>query len=223
MTNYFYDKINGEFTHSAPAELDLLETEVSGVDFYLRLPNCTQTPPLEEVPVGTVVFNKVANNWEYIEDHRGDEFYLPSDRTKYIMKDLGALPANHQDSIDVELQREDAWTATKALRTKKNYEHILFNGDFFEVMPSSWENLTDAIARLALPNAATERLWLTADNQTVTLSAVDIQTIVANKIDRKDLLHVASQIVRAEIAASSTPADIDIETQYDNAITTIGG
>lgn len=86
-TVYCYDSETGEFKFSDIA----FEDELNPGTFLLP-PDCTEVAPYP--PKGTAaVWN--GKSWEYLEDHRGEKFWLPD--AKYgdfpsVMTELGALP-----------------------------------------------------------------------------------------------------------------------------------
>lgn len=112
-----------------------------------------------------------------------------------------------------------AWEQLKNLRSQKNSEPLELNGEVFDADTEGWDNIKDALKRLDLPNPPESRPWKLANNSISTMTPAKVKSLVAEKIDRKDVLHTAAEIVRAMILASTDPASLDVETLYNNKIT----
>ena len=123
MNIYKYDEQTKEFIGVEPAMLDPLESELQKKKIYLLPANATFTAP-QEAEKGTVnVWD--GEEWQQIEDHRGELYWLPSDTYKTEgrkMKELGILPdgatttapeqtLNEQKAV--KLATVNAWTAAK--------------------------------------------------------------------------------------------------------------
>ncbi|NQZ58075.1 MAG: DUF4376 domain-containing protein [Lentisphaeraceae bacterium] len=224
MNNYFYNAITGEYTHCAPARIDYLETESRGETFYLRLPDCLRIEPPEPIAGKVICISETKDFWKYVDDKRGEKYFMPDDRNEYVITQLRQeKPAEALEILDLKFRREDAWQKLKSLRVFKNSEPITFSGMIFDVSAEAWENLTDAIKRLALPNPPASRNWTLADDSTVVVTAEVIQGLVAGRIDRKDTLHTASQLLRSEVNASENPEALDLQALYQVKITELGG
>lgn len=91
MQIYLYDE-NGLFQYEEQAQIDPLETQNQDKVIYLLPPNCTTVKP--ELKDGFVsVWN--GEKWELVEDHRGDEYWMPEDEygaQPHVMDELGELP-----------------------------------------------------------------------------------------------------------------------------------
>ncbi len=226
MINYFYDPVTKEYSHQEAATVDVLETQYAGVVIYFTLPNSTQKIQLA-ISVGfAIVFDLLVlvdnpagtNEWIYVEDHRGDIYYLPADETEYIMYDIGPMPADAQDDMDLDLRQDIAWEIAKDYETEKGVEHILYNTDEYQIDVLDWVNITDAILRFTLATPPANRVWTVVDDSQVTLVEADFQAIAVLKIDRDESLHAAGQLTRTDIYASANPELMDIPAVFDGHI-----
>lgn len=92
---YLYDELTGEYLGTEQAFLDPLETELQGKDIFLLPANATFTAPMVVKEGYTQVYKD--DVWNYVEDNRGKQYWLPEDEygtPAREMKELGALPVN---------------------------------------------------------------------------------------------------------------------------------
>lgn len=95
MNVYKYDELTHEYTGVETALLDPLETELQGKNVWLLPANATFVAPLVVKEGYTQVWD--GKVWNYIEDNRGKQYWLPDDvygTPAREMKELGALPDN---------------------------------------------------------------------------------------------------------------------------------
>lgn len=93
MQYYSYTADTKEYIGKGLAQLDPLESKKQGREIWLLPKNATFTAPPEEKDGFARVWNGTA--WEYIEDRRGTEYWLPGDTCQsepHEMKELGPLP-----------------------------------------------------------------------------------------------------------------------------------
>lgn len=93
MFYYSYSEENNEYTGGGIAQSDPLESKKQGHEVWLLPANATFTAPPEKKDGFAAVWNGTA--WEYIEDRRGTEYWLPGDTWQTPareMKELGPLP-----------------------------------------------------------------------------------------------------------------------------------
>lgn len=93
MKYYSYAEDTNEFIGQGTAQPDPLESKKQGHEIWLLPKNATFSAPPEEKDGFARVWNGTA--WEYIEDRRGTEYWLPGDTWQTPareMKELGPLP-----------------------------------------------------------------------------------------------------------------------------------
>ena len=76
---YYYSHTTDtkEYIGWGTAQLDPLETKVQGQNVYMLPANATFTAPPEAKDGYALVWNGTA--WEYAEDRRGTQYWLPGD------------------------------------------------------------------------------------------------------------------------------------------------
>lgn len=95
MNVYRYDELTKEYIGTEEALLDPLETEKQGQNIYLLPANATFVQPQSTKNGYVNVFN--GENWEQLEDHRGKEYWLDTDKygtPASIVKEIGPIPGN---------------------------------------------------------------------------------------------------------------------------------
>lgn len=95
MITYHYDKQTREYTHSAKAFRDPLESKRQGKAVYLLPPCATFTAPPAPKSGHAHLWNGTA--WDTVEDNRGTKYWLADDAhdaPARLMQTLGALPAD---------------------------------------------------------------------------------------------------------------------------------
>ena len=115
--------------------------------------------------------------------------------------------------------QKKVWHQLKTIRREKNMADLVYDNKAFNMDVESWESLNDALKRISLPDAPQTREWTTADNSIVTLNHDSLKAIITARIDRKDILHRASQHIRQIIFSSKDPEALDINKLYDDKIT----
>lgn len=148
-----------------------------------------------------------------------DHFFfqqLPEDH-EVIYKSDG-MPDKIQKLNLTHFQKK-VWHRLKKMRREKNVADLVYENNAFDMDAESWENLNDAFKRISLPDAPQTREWTTADNSIVTLDHDSLKAIITARIDRKDILHRASQIIRQQIFTSDEPETLDITKLYEDKIT----
>lgn len=92
MKIYLYDEKTKEYLSDGNAQLDPLETQKAETDVFIMPANATDKKPSLWVGYAPVWGGKA---WKQVEDHRGQIYWLPSDKygsAGHEMKDLGPLP-----------------------------------------------------------------------------------------------------------------------------------
>ena len=114
MNIYFFNTHTGEYSHTAPAKKDPRENDLRlalpagdrGPIIYLIPKNATELPPPEQEENKARLFKNGA--WMGVADFRGAHYFLPNDRKKYSIEEIGVeKPANAQDEKDSALLDED--------------------------------------------------------------------------------------------------------------------
>ena len=163
---YFYNETTKEYFYTGIAQLDPLESKLKGQDVYL----CPANATFEEILQPKDGFSQIwdGQSWQYIEDHRGQEYW--EEGSSYYdnpkeMTELGSLPVGatitRPEKTEQELEVE---RLVKAKSERADYvskiivevDDMLFDGD---------ETSQDRMARsiIALNDGETVQ-WVLADN-----------------------------------------------------------
>ena len=113
MIYYSYTADTSEFIGQGTAQPDPLESKKQGKEVFLLPRNATFTPLPEEKDGFARCWNGMA--WEYVEDNRGTEYWLPADTWEAPareMKELGALPDGALLERPAKLCRISPWKWT---------------------------------------------------------------------------------------------------------------
>lgn len=93
MQIHNYNPDTREYTHSADARLDPLESQAQGKDVFLIPAYATDTAP-KAAPSGHVRCF-IDGTWSFVEDNRGKVIYSTADATAFTMGILGPVPAGY--------------------------------------------------------------------------------------------------------------------------------
>lgn len=209
MRIYLYDEITKEYLYSEEAFKDPLESELQGKNIYILPPNATYTQPTIE---DGMVSLWVGESWEQVEDNRGKEYWLDTDEygtPARVMEELGKLPENavfEAPKQTLESAREEKINEFKKYRADMEEKMIEYNYFFFDYDTVSKRRITDAITELSLLGGT--KMWTTADNEEVEMSAQDLAGVVANASKRSDSLHKQYQALRDLVESLQTVEEV---------------
>ena len=209
MRIYLYDEITKEYLYSEEAFKDPLESALKGETVYILPPNGTFVEP--RFPYGMAnIWN--GTTWEQVEDNRGKEYWLDTDEygtPARVMEELGKLPENavfEAPKQTLESAREEKLNEFKAYRADMEEKVIEYNYHFFDYDIVSKRRITDAITELSLLGGT--KMWTTADNEEVEMSAQDLAGVVANASKRSDSLHKQYQALRDLLESLQTVEEV---------------
>ena len=92
MLVYNYDKITKEFLNTSHANIDILESEKQGKEVYILPAHATFKAPPQKQEGYTSCFSSQKDNWEKVEDHRGQIVYNKDDLSEYVIEEIGPVP-----------------------------------------------------------------------------------------------------------------------------------
>ena len=166
---YFYDEKTKEYSYEGYAQLDPLESEIQGREIYLLPANAT----FEEILQPKVGFSQVWDGqaWQYIEDHRGQQYWEDGSSYYDIPKEMTALgplpvgatitrPEKTEQELEVErLIKAKYERADYVSKIIVEVDGMQFDGD---------ENSQDRMVRAAYALNDNETIqWVLADNSVV--------------------------------------------------------
>ena len=127
----------------------------------------------------------------------------------YIETDINA-PVS-----ELEKMKEEKRALLKNARDEKEMEPVEYNGHYFDFDQKSYDRITAAIFALSKTEGASI-MWTTADNQSVSMTADDLENIISAAAVRSNILHVTyrtlaeqldNAIFEEEINAIAWPAE----------------
>lgn len=180
MQTYKYHNETKEYLCSEPAFRDPMESKVQGKDVWLLPADSTFEAPMEAKEGYAVVWDD--NAWEYIEDHRGQKYWMPEDSwdtQPREMKELGLLPegamleapAKPQEVIDAEvLEQAKSERAIAVASIVIEVDGMVFDGD-----EKAQERMARAVTLADSPEETTE--WVLHDNTIAVVTAEQLRRV----------------------------------------------
>ena len=178
MKEYFYNEETNELLFEQEAFIDPLETELAGHDIFMLSANATFVEPPAKKDGYAIVWN--GENWEYIEDHRGTQYWFSSDSyytEPMTMNKLGALPSGitlsrpekTADEIAIEeMVKAKSERADYVSKIVVEVDGMKFDGD---------ETSQDRMARsvVALNDDSETVQWVLADNTIAQVTRIQLK------------------------------------------------
>lgn len=132
MLMHLYNPVTKEYISSEITFKDPVTSKAKGEDVYLLCPNSTIKEPLKPKSGYAVVFN--GEEWGYIEDNRGKEYWLPEDSylsQPRIMNNLGEFPADalfNAPEMPFDALLENTLQDIKRIRKAQERAGVVVNG-----------------------------------------------------------------------------------------------
>jgi hypothetical protein len=115
----------------------------------------------------------------------------------------------------LEVSKEEKRDLLKKTRDEKEMEPIEYNGHYFDFDQKSYDRITAAIFALSKTEGASI-MWTTADNQSVAMTAEDLENVISAAAVRSNILHVTyrtlaerldNAMLEEEVNAIAWPAE----------------
>lgn len=194
MKVYFYDEITKEFTMSADALKDPLESKIQGKDVWLLPANATFDEPLPSKDGYKVVYN---NGWKYEK--------LPEPEV---------TPEPTLDELKL-LKRAEINSARD--RTEQGgFEYL---GKTFDSDPISCQRISTAAQAMAFAPEETAIVWTCQDNTTIELNKTQLAGMVVALAEWSNTCHQKATTLKAQIDAAETAEELENITWEDNPAT----
>lgn len=178
MKEYFYNEETNELLFEQEAFIDPLETELAGHDIFMLSANATFIEPPAKKDGYAVVWN--GENWEYIEDHRGTQYWFSSDSyhtEPMTMNKLGALPngitLNRPEKTADEIAIEEM---VKAKLERADYVSkivVEVDGMKFDGDETSQDRMARSVVALNDDNETVQ--WVLADNTIAQVTRIQLK------------------------------------------------
>ena len=184
MKVYFYDEITKEFTMSADALKDPLESKIQGKDVWLLPANATFDEPLPSKDGYKVVYN---NGWKYEK--------LPEPEV---------TPEPTLDELKL-LKRAEINSARD--RTEQGgFEYL---GKTFDSDPISCQRISTAAQAIALASDDTAIVWTCQDNTTISLNKTQLAGLVAALAMHSNTCHQKATALKAEVEKAKSKEELE--------------
>lgn len=194
MKVYFYDEITKEFTMSADALKDPLESKIQGKDVWLLPANATFDEPLPSKDGYKVVYN---NGWKYEK--------LPEPEV---------TPEPTLDELKL-LKRAEINSARD--RTEQGgFEYL---GKVFDSDMISCQRISTAAQAMAFAQEETAIVWTCQDNTTIDLNKTQLVGMVVALAEWSNTCHQKATALKAKIEAAQTAEELENITWEDNPAT----
>lgn len=182
MQYYSYCEESKEYTGAETAQIDPLESNRQGKDVYLLPANAVFVEPLEKKEGHAVMWNGA--DWEYVEDHRGVEYWLPGDAWQTPareMKEIGALPdgalLERPAKTPGEIEKERLEQAKSERAQAVQDIAVTVDGMVFDGNEDAQRRISVAIATANI-SGQTEVEWVLKDNTVVLVSREQLEKVL---------------------------------------------
>ena len=124
--------------------------------------------------------------------------------------DLGCLGvAISEDEEPLENVRAHKIFELKAERDNKEVEPITYNGNSYDYDSKARERINAAIIALDQQGADAAIAWTTADDNDVTVTAVDLRAVIAAVAMRSNALHVKYRTLKHQVQECKTTEELE--------------
>ena len=190
MKVYFYDEITKEFTMSADALKDPLESKIQGKDVWLLPANATFDEPLPSKDGYKVVYN---NGWKY------EKLPEPEVTPEPTLDELKS-----QKRAEINYVRD---------RTEQGgFEYL---GKTFDSDPISCQRISMAAQAMALAPEGATITWTCQDNTTIELNKTQLAGMVVALAEWSNTCHQKATALKAKIDAAETAEELENITWED--------
>lgn len=184
MKVYFYDEITKEFTMSADALKDPLESKIQGKDVWLLPANATFDEPLPNKDGYKVVYK---DGWKY------EEIPQPKPEPEPTLDELKLLKR-----AEINSARD---------RTEQGgFEYL---GKVFDSDMISCQRISTAAQAMAFAPEETAIVWTCQDNTTISLNKTQLAGLVAALAMHSNECHQKATALKAEVEKAKTKEELE--------------
>lgn len=210
MKVYKFDPETKEYKSAENAMLDPLESQLQQKEVYLMPANATTIEPTIKEGYAAV-WN--GENWDMVEDHRKQEYWLPEDKfgaPAREMKELGPLPEGatltapekNLDELKADKVQQLKWS-----RDAAEVKPIEYNGNNFDYDDKARDRINAAIIALDISGQSIE--WTLADNTNTTVTAQDLRNIITAVAVRANELHIKYRELKEKVLACQSKEQVE--------------
>lgn len=209
---YRYNAETFEFLGETLTQLDPLESKMVGEEVYLLPSNCTFEEPFEKREGFVNVWN--GQNWEEVEDHRGQLYWLETDThdsEPKIQKELGTLPNGAtltRPPLSLEEVKLQKVAELKERRNEEEESPITYKGKLWDFDSKSRDRVNVALIALVVNKIETIG-WTANDDTTLALSSDDLGGIISMAAARGNNLHTKYRELRDKVNSATTIEEVE--------------
>ena len=144
------------------------------------------------------------NVYELSESLGKDGVFIPLSIGDEALADLGVTVVHEEEPLEVLRQRKIA--ELKYQRDKAEVQPIEYNGNLYDYDEKARDRINVAIAALGDTGSLS---WTTADNKEVTVTGVDLRSVLIEVAKRSIALHKAYRAAREKVLNATTREEVE--------------
>lgn len=144
------------------------------------------------------------NIYELSEALGHEGVFIPLSFSDEALADLGVTVMRAEEPLEVIKQRKI--TELKAERDEAEVTPIEYNGNLYDYDEKARDRINVAIAALGDTSSLS---WTTADNKEVTVTGVDLRSVLIEVAKRSIALHKAYRAAREKILNATTKEEVE--------------
>ena len=130
--------------------------------------------------------------------------FIPLSLSDEALADLGVTVMHEEEPLEVLRQRKIA--ELKYQRDKAEVQPIEYNGNLYDYDEKARDRINVAIAALGDTGSLS---WTTADNKEVTVTGVDLRSVLIEVAKRSIALHKAYRAAREKVLNATTKEEVE--------------
>lgn len=130
--------------------------------------------------------------------------FIPLSLSDEALADLGVTVMHEEEPLEVIKQRKI--TELKYQRDKAEVKPIEYNGNLYDYDEKARDRINVAIAALGDTGSLS---WTTADNKEVTVTGVDLRSVLIEVAKRSIALHTAYRAAREKVLNATTKEEVE--------------
>ena len=148
---------------------------------------------------------KIYTNIYPLSEALGQEgIFIPLSLSDEALAELGVTVMREEEPLEVIKQRKI--TELKAERDEAEVTPIEYNGNLYDYDDKARDRINVAIAALGDTGSIS---WTTADNKEVTVTGVDLRSVLIEVAKRSIALHKAYRAAREKVLNATTKEEVE--------------
>ena len=147
--------------------------------------------------------NQYNNIYDLSEAMGKEGVFIPLSLSDEALAGLGVTVVYEEESLEVLRQRKIA--ELKFLRDTAEVQPIEYNGNLYDYDEKARDRINVAIAALGDTGSLS---WTTADNKEVTVTSVDLRSVLIEVAKRSIALHNAYRAAREKVLNATTKEEV---------------